>query len=216
MLSIINEERRIADSPPLCYNSKLTLAANRHVKDLAENEILASNGSDGSTVVDRLEDVGYSPRRWAQNTARGFNTVQEVINHYLNYGEESVARIQSTKYEHFGVAEESKYWVILFAGTDDENERCTFTLGPTPEPSMPPTVSQRPSISKPPTISPTSSAAPTYCQDVPGWKDAADYGCIWYGIFDSDCTEYGSCCKKDGHIAKTACCICGGGVNVKG
>lgn len=218
MLSIINEERRIAGTDPLCYNAKLTLAAERHVKDLAANEFLATTGSDGSSVMDRLDDVGYATRRWAQNTARGFDTVQEVMTHYLNYGEDSVARIRSSKYEHFGVAEESTYWVILFAGTDDENERCSFTLYPTPGPTIHPSFSPRPSISpsQSPTLEPTSSAAPSYCQDVPEWQDAEGYGCNWYGIFDSDCTKYGDCCMNEGHIALTACCTCGGGTIIKG
>ena len=41
-------------------------------------------------------------------------------------------------------------------------------------------------------------------------------GCNWYAVNASNrCKDWGNCCKKDGHTAVTACCVCGGGVTVE-
>ena len=47
------------------------------------------------------------------------------------------------------------------------------------------------------------------CADL-DWEDSDGYTCQWYNEYGG-CDVWGECCEKDGHIANTACCICGGG-----
>ena len=49
------------------------------------------------------------------------------------------------------------------------------------------------------------------CFDVPGWFDSAGDGCDWYERIDTRCEDYGDGFFNMGHIANTACCVCGGG-----
>ena len=57
----------------------LTTAAQRHADDMAENEFMAHEGSDGSTPHERAEDAGYTGSSTSENVARGFDTGVEVL-----------------------------------------------------------------------------------------------------------------------------------------
>ncbi len=57
----------------------LTIAARRHADDMAENEFLAHEGSDGSTPHERAEDAGYTGSSTSENVARGLDTGVEVL-----------------------------------------------------------------------------------------------------------------------------------------
>ena len=40
--------------------------------------------------------------------------------------------------------------------------------------------------------------------------DSDGYSCQWFNE-NGGCDTWGDCCEKDGHVANTACCKCGGG-----
>jgi len=97
------------------------------------------------------------------------------------------------------------------------------------DPSMAPTSTPTPTsiTTKSPTKSPqpSESLQPSeYCQDVIGWhaSDGEQYDCSWFRLTVGDddfydqfigtrCELWGSGFENMGHVADTACCICGGG-----
>lgn len=185
---------------------------------------------------------GYDPRFGGENIARNYEGVNEVMTYFMSHSS-SASEVLFAGYDHVGVAVQWSYWVLVFARSsltfitddndNDDGNGCSITMAPTALPTSKPTVviapsglptqgpTEVPTISNEPSHEPTRSMAPSYCVDVNvndeevvGWQDADGYGCKWYSIFDPDCVEYGDCCKKDGYTARTACCVCGGGVGM--
>ena len=71
--------------PPLKLNEALREAARGHARDMAENDFFNHIGSDGSTLVDRINRVNYP--NWlyaAENIAAGFPTPDGVVQAWLN------------------------------------------------------------------------------------------------------------------------------------
>mmetsp|Transcript_23364 Transcript_23364/g.36018 ORF Transcript_23364/g.36018 Transcript_23364/m.36018 type:complete len:207 (-) Transcript_23364:124-744(-) len=59
------------------------------------------------------------------------------------------------------------------------------------------------------------SAQPTVCYDLASWVDSAGDGCDWYTEPNKNrCTRFGNQYKNMEHVAKRACCGCGGGYYV--
>lgn len=103
------------------------------------------------------------------------------------------------------------------------------------EPTLVPSVSHKPiSELQLPSYNPTNLHQPSIssdpslgCVDIPNWHaiDGARYDCIWFGqpLGDDDtyyieedlttrCEYWGSGYENMGHVANTACCVCGGGL----
>ncbi len=60
LLSLINDARRAVGIPALTVQSQLTTAAQSHSRDMACNNFLAHNSSDGSWIDARLRAAGYA------------------------------------------------------------------------------------------------------------------------------------------------------------
>lgn len=78
MIDRINEIRAGNGLPPLAENAMLTQAAHDHAADLSRNDWLIEqrrwhDGSDGSSIGDRLTRAGYRGARWSEITGHGFN-----------------------------------------------------------------------------------------------------------------------------------------------
>lgn len=84
VLELTNVERSKADLPPLTFNPQLTAAAQAHSEDMALNNFLDHQGSDGSSPLDRIKRAGYSPVGWAENVAAGQPTPEEAIASWMN------------------------------------------------------------------------------------------------------------------------------------
>ncbi len=64
---LIEEFSSYKPVPPLAFNTELMLAAHRHDEDMLENDFQGHIGSDGSTLKDRLEAVGYEYKAAGEN-----------------------------------------------------------------------------------------------------------------------------------------------------
>jgi uncharacterized protein YkwD len=71
LASLINQARRNAKLPTLSLNSQLTQAAQSHSIDMACNNFLDHNGSDGSSIVGRIINAGYSANVFGEIIAIG-------------------------------------------------------------------------------------------------------------------------------------------------
>ena len=77
MLERINAARAAHGLPPLAESVALAQAARDHAADLSRNEWLIESrrwheGSDGSSISDRLIRAGYRGARWRENVGWGF------------------------------------------------------------------------------------------------------------------------------------------------
>lgn len=61
VLSQINATRAANGCGPVAANPQLTAAAARHTNDAVANGAAGHTGSDGSSVVQRVTDAGYTP-----------------------------------------------------------------------------------------------------------------------------------------------------------
>lgn len=59
MLELVNEQRAANGLSSLCMNSKLAASALRHSEDMAAKDYMAHNGSDGSTMEERITEAGF-------------------------------------------------------------------------------------------------------------------------------------------------------------
>ncbi len=70
-------------APPLRPNALLERAALLHAQDMSQNNFLAHEGRDGSTVGQRLDRAGYRWRAAGENVASGQGNAEEVVRDWL-------------------------------------------------------------------------------------------------------------------------------------
>lgn len=83
VLSLVNQERRRYNRPPLRLNSQLTAAAQAHSEDMARHNHATHKGSDGSTFGQRAKRHGYNWRRIAENVASGQSSPSHVMSGWM-------------------------------------------------------------------------------------------------------------------------------------
>lgn len=79
-----NKIRAEHDLRPLTVNPKLEAAAQGHAKDMAEHEELSHEGSNGSTMAQRIERQGYAYEQIGENIAYGQQSVEAVMQSWMN------------------------------------------------------------------------------------------------------------------------------------
>ncbi len=101
---------------PLGWNEKLAQAALDHANDMAENEFFDHTGSDGSTIVERVERQDYVWRAVGENIAMGPRTVADVMNGWLE-SPGHCSNIMNPDFREMGAAisDDGQYWVQVFA-----------------------------------------------------------------------------------------------------
>jgi uncharacterized protein YkwD len=78
-----NKVRAKEKLPPLKVNAKLTDAARGHARDMAEQDKLSHEGSDGSDPPKRIKRAGYVYKDCGENVACGQETVAEVMRTWM-------------------------------------------------------------------------------------------------------------------------------------
>ncbi|KUF88245.1 mRNA-capping enzyme subunit alpha [Phytophthora nicotianae] len=84
MLAAVNKQRATKGLSPLCLNKKLHSAAQRHSDDMAAKDYMAHDGSDGSTMSERITQAGYDWSAVAENVAAGQVDVDAVMVAWIN------------------------------------------------------------------------------------------------------------------------------------
>lgn len=82
-IDLINQQRTLNRCPQLAVSSKLVDAAYRHSTDMALGDLFSHDGSDGSTMVSRILDTGYTYSQLAENIAAGDSTAQAVVSQWM-------------------------------------------------------------------------------------------------------------------------------------
>lgn len=112
-----NQERTRMGLPPLHLHRLLMAAAQLHAQDMATRQTLTHRGADGSTPAQRMERQGYRYGHSGENVAAGQQTVQEVMQSWL----QSPAHRQNIlgDFADIGVARaldasRRPYWCVTF------------------------------------------------------------------------------------------------------
>lgn len=98
-----------APAEPLAWNGALESAARRHSEDMAEHEYFDHVGSDGSTVGDRVSREGYDWRRVGENIAHNQQTIEEVVQDWVESPGHCV-NLMNPSFVEMGAAEVDLYW----------------------------------------------------------------------------------------------------------
>ena len=79
-LKLINNERELHNLDPVTLDSQLDEAAQEHTDDIAHSDKTVNHiGSDGSTLGERLTDVGYEYQTAVENVGAGQYTANQVF-----------------------------------------------------------------------------------------------------------------------------------------
>ncbi|OWZ14730.1 SCP-like extracellular protein [Phytophthora megakarya] len=126
MLARVNKERANANLPPVCANRKLQSSSQRHSDDMAQHNYMAHDGSDGSTMSQRITEAGYKWSAVGENVAAGQVDVQAVMDAWMESPEHrenilgeyamlgaTYAFKEDTEYKH--------YWTQDFGKGDEES-----------------------------------------------------------------------------------------------
>ncbi|MEM9005604.1 MAG: matrixin family metalloprotease, partial [Cyanobacteria bacterium P01_F01_bin.86] len=84
VLKLVNEERTDRGLNALKFNNNLDQAADKHAKDMAENDFFGHKGSNGSSLDNRIGATGYNAKVADQNIAGGQRSAQQVVNDWMN------------------------------------------------------------------------------------------------------------------------------------
>src|SRR6266542_22441 len=79
LLTLINDLRAANSCQPLQFEEQLQQAAQSHAEDMRDHGRLDHTGSDGTTLSDRLDRVGYPYMRAGENITNWFRTPQDVM-----------------------------------------------------------------------------------------------------------------------------------------
>ncbi|KAI9917307.1 hypothetical protein PsorP6_012428 [Peronosclerospora sorghi] len=178
LLAAVNNERAAHGLPPLCMNTKLHSAAQKHSDDMAKNNFLSRIGSSGSSMSHRITASGFQWSAIAENVFAGQKDVVTVMN-WLKRSADYEKNILSTTYKMFGCdyaynpkSTHKHFWTLYFAlgSTESCSNPVTFSWQapttqteiltnkkPNPVIKMPTSAIELPDIQKPAMETPTST-----------------------------------------------------------
>jgi len=87
----------------LTSNNLLTIAAQTHSDDMANNNFFSHTGSDGSTLGERINLQGYQANAWGENIAAGQQSAESVVGGWMN-SEGHCKNIMNENFTEMGLA----------------------------------------------------------------------------------------------------------------
>ena len=103
--------------PDLTWNDTLETAAEDHLSDMYRNNYFDHIAPDGSSPVQRAQELGYTGDYVGENIARGYNSMEEVMNAFVNSQDHCQAMMDSL-YKEMGAAWLNDYWDQEFGRKD--------------------------------------------------------------------------------------------------
>ncbi|KAG3114132.1 hypothetical protein PI126_g24730, partial [Phytophthora idaei] len=190
MLAAVNKQRATKGLSALCLNKKLHAAAQRHSDDMAAKDYMAHDGSDGSTMSERITQAGYDWNAVAENVAAGQVDVDAVMVAWIN-SPEHLENIMGEAYTMFapGYAFNKEgtyqhYWTQDFGAGDAEQCDGATTSGSTTvqdatqnvdvvqgEAETEAPATDAPATDAPATEAPVTPAPPTSTPETPAQAD---------------------------------------------
>lgn len=103
--------------PDLQWNDTLETAAADHLSDMVRNNYFGHIAPDGSSPIQRAQDLGYTGDYVGENIARGYNSLEDVMNAFKNSQDHCQAMMDSL-YKEMGAARLNDYWDQEFGRKD--------------------------------------------------------------------------------------------------
>ncbi len=102
----------------LQLNDELMIAAQGHAEDMAENNFMAHEGSDGSSPGQRADRANYTGGSVGENVARGYRTPEAVVQGWLD-SDGHCNNMMNGSYNEIGIGYAvsnggEAFWVQLF------------------------------------------------------------------------------------------------------
>lgn len=119
ILSLVNAERAKVGCEPLKEDPRLMRAAQAHADDMEENGTTGHDGSDRSTVLERMEKAGYFPvGRSAENVSGpGYDSSKAHVEGWMASKQGHRDSILNCDFKETGIGTKGQYAVELFAVT---------------------------------------------------------------------------------------------------
>jgi uncharacterized protein YkwD len=115
VVALVNSERGKVGCGPLTVNAQLTKAAQNHSNDMAMNQTMSHDGSDGSSPGTRITRAGYTWSTYGENVAYGYTTPESVMAGWMSSPGHK-ANILNCAFKEIGVghAQPGDYWTQDF------------------------------------------------------------------------------------------------------
>lgn len=98
---------------PLRFNCKLYSAAQDHTFNMVRMRKMSHTGSDGSSVANRVQRVGYQYSAVAENVAQARKEPSQVVEAWMNSPRHR-NNILNSEYTEIGVGYSNNYWTQVF------------------------------------------------------------------------------------------------------
>jgi len=112
LLDLHNEYRKRTNLPPLVLNEKLTNAAQKHSKWMADHSKM-DHSENGVSVGRRVENEGYSWQMIGENIAAGYTSPHGAFAAWINSPGHK-ANILNPNYKDVGFGMVQGYWTADF------------------------------------------------------------------------------------------------------
>ncbi|ADD43344.1 CAP domain-containing protein [Stackebrandtia nassauensis] len=120
VVDLTNEHRKDHGCGKLTMDTELSVPAQEHSQDMADNDFMSHTGSDGRDPGQRVSDSDYPGQYRAENVAAGYTTPEKVVDGWMN-SEGHRANILNCELEDIGVgyaenedSEYRSYWTQNF------------------------------------------------------------------------------------------------------
>lgn len=131
ILDLVNSERAKYGLNPLSLNEKLDIAADNYSQRMATGDFFSHNDPNGSTMVSRVQQVGYQYTHLGENIAAGQSTAVDVFNGWMNSPGHR-ANILNSNFTHMGLGyynlnpdggqiRYQHYWTQVFGAGDNSS-----------------------------------------------------------------------------------------------
>ncbi len=101
---------------PVRANTRLATIAQAHAQDMATNGFFAHEGSDGSTLRQRLQRGGYKACFGAENIGNGYPDQRTVFQGWqASDGHRRNMLLKDAR--DYGLGRAGPYWVLVLAAT---------------------------------------------------------------------------------------------------
>mgnify|MGYP005993037531 CR=1 FL=1 len=114
---MINGLRAEQGLGPVKPSSRLEQAAMAHAMDMSRNTFFAHQGSDGSSLMQRVRRTGYGPCVVAENIAQGQGSLTEVMTGWAASDGHRKNLLNSKITEYGLVKAPGDYWVMVLGSS---------------------------------------------------------------------------------------------------
>lgn len=122
ILKLVNEKRSVGckcgnikmpAAPPLIWSDVIATAAVGHSKDMDRKNFFSHTSSNGKTLRDRFNAVGYKWMLIGENIAMGQRDEYEVVDSWFNSPGHCM-NLMNPDFKEMGAAREGRYWTQDF------------------------------------------------------------------------------------------------------